>query len=161
MANVVSPVFADAPRMASPRLQRGRVSEIGAYYVVTTVTRDRQRIFLDDEVAGVVRREIERAWHVATLAWVLMPDHLHWLFELQSGLLSAAIQSFKCRSALAVGRGTGRDGGIWQPGFYDHRIRADHDLRSQALYLLENPVRAGIVQHAAQYPHAWNAWGLT
>ncbi|MGA9470718.1 MAG: transposase, partial [Candidatus Macondimonas sp.] len=45
---------------------------------------------------------------------------------------------------------------IWQPGFHDRAMRREEDLRSAARYLVGNPLRAGLVEKAGDYPH-WDA----
>ena len=77
-------------------------------------------------------------------AWVVMPDHVHWLFQLQQGSLGGCMQRFKSRSAHAVNRHQGRSGPLWQPGYYEHHLRPEDALRKQARYVIENPLRAGI-----------------
>ncbi len=69
------------------RLRVGRVSVPGQVYAVTTVTRDRRAYFSEFPPARAVvrvlreQRDLQRA---ETLAYVVMPDHLHWLMRLVS-----------------------------------------------------------------------------
>jgi len=39
-------------------------------------------------------------------------------------------------------------------------VRAEESLARQALYILGNPVRAGLARQVGEYPHAWSirAW---
>jgi len=60
-------------------LRKGRFSEPGRAYMVTTVTRRHARLFTDWRIGRAVAHELVDT-PVETLAWVLMPDHLHWLF---------------------------------------------------------------------------------
>jgi len=86
-----------------------------------------------------------------------MPDHLHWLFQLQERLtLAQAIKQLKARSALRINGLLGRQGPVWQRGDYDHAIRRDEDLRAVARYIIANPLRAGLVQQIGDYP-LWDA----
>lgn len=147
--------------MASPRLLKSRHSSIGAFYAVTTATFGRRRLFEDPTMASLVAIEIAATDDLglsSMLAWVLMPDHLHWLFSLESGSLSALVQRFKMRSAQAINRTLDRRGSVWQAGFHDHRVRDERALLNVARYLLENPIRAGIASVIGEYPHAWCAW---
>ena len=41
----------------------------------------------------------------------------------------------------------------WQRDFFDHRIRDDHAYREKAKYILHNPVRAGFVKRAEDWPY--------
>ena len=66
----------------------------------------------------------------------------------------------KSRTSRLVRAGSLEQGGLWQAGYYDHCLRGDEDLRLQARYILENPVRAGIVESPRDYPYSWSLWGL-
>jgi putative transposase len=148
-------------RMSSPRLQTARRSDAGAWYVITMATVDRRSSFTNDLAAAAVRRELTELPEpqAITHAWVLMPDHLHWLLELgYERALSAVVQRMKSRTAIAVNRVTGGSGSVWQAGFFDHRVRSSEDVRVQARYLIENPVRKGLVVHPQDYPHWWCRW---
>jgi putative transposase len=147
--------------MASPKLSRHRQSKIGSFYAITAVTNRRISLFTDIRAAHAVIHEIidcENEGLVDSHAWVVMPDHVHWLIELRCGSLKVCLQRFKSRSARAIHSKLGTSGGIWQPGFYDHYIRSDEDLRMQAQYIVMNPVRAGIVVKPEDYPYQWSRW---
>jgi hypothetical protein len=45
-----------------------------------------------------------------------------------------------------------RGGRVWQRRFYDHVIRGEEDWRTKLHYLHGNPVRAGLMESAADYP---------
>ena len=80
--------------MSSPRLLEGRRSEAGYYYAITTNTQGRKGLFGDPSSANAVIAELHRSHEcgdVESLAWVLMPDHLHGLFCLRSGPQSAVV----------------------------------------------------------------------
>lgn len=87
---------------------------------------------------------------------MVMPDHLHWLFELQARDLSAVVASVKRFSARNVNDLLGISGALWQPGFHDHALRREEELRNVARYVVMNPVRAGLVRSVRDYP-LWDA----
>ena len=93
---------------------------------------------------------------VRSLAWVLMPDHLHWLFVLEDGDLGAVMRRVKSRSAIGINRLLGSTGRVWQKGYHDHGVRAAEDLQAIARYIVANPVRAGLVRRVGDYP-LWDA----
>jgi len=142
-------------------LRKGRFSEPQRAYFVTAVLREReQRYFSDFHCARCVVEEM-RALHddevVDSFAWVVMPDHVHWLFQLGSDAdLSSTIKRFKARSAHRVNRHLHRQGVLWQKAFYDHALRHDEDLQGIARYIVANPLRAGLVEHIGDYP-LWDA----
>ena len=143
------------------RLRKGRFSEPGRPYLLTTVTAHRAPIFSEfwkaRTVIGVLRREHESG-RAYSHAFVLMPDHLHWLVSLPAGnSLGNLMRSVKGFSARQLNRQwPPREDDIWQKGFHDRALRQEEDLREAARYLVANPLRAGLVKEIGDYPH-WDA----
>ena len=153
----------DAGDMSSSRLLIGRRSLRGAFYMLTTRVADRRRVFVDaPSVECVVEalRCSDRERRSRTLAWVVMPDHVHWLMQLREGNISRCMQAFKSRSSRALNLHRHTEGALWQRGFYDHCVRSDESLENQARYLIENPVRAGLVDRIGRYPYLWTRWPM-
>ncbi len=139
-------------------LRKGRVSELNRIYLVTTVTHQRKPMFSNWRcgrlLVQVLRKESPRA---ATLAFVIMPDHLHWLLQLEQGTtLSAVMRTIKTVSSRKINQRFGRTGRLWQPGFHDHALRKEEDLKKTARYIIANPLRAGLVRRIGDYP-LWDA----
>ena len=147
--------------MSYSDLRKGRYSEQQQAYFVTTVLAEREKsYFTDFSCARRVVTEM-RALHddetVSSLAWVIMPDHVHWLFQLGERMdLSAAVKHFKARSSLRVNSHLNRHGTLWQKSFHDHAVRKEEDIRNIARYIVANPLRAGLVEHIGDYP-LWDA----
>jgi REP element-mobilizing transposase RayT len=141
-------------------LRRGRFSENGRYYHITTVTYERTPWFFDLQTARAAiigLREQERQTDSQWLAWVLMPDHFHGLLQLgEMDELSRHIAQFKGRSAHIINCRQARNGPVWQRGFHDHALRRDEDLKQVARYIIANPLRARLVGSIGEYPH-WDA----
>lgn len=81
---------------------------------------------------------------------LLMPDHLHGIFQFPPSEkpFRETISNWK--------RWTSRQLGIrWQRDFFEHRLRGDEPWRQKADYILENPVRAGLVSKPEEWPHVW------
>ena len=149
--------------MSSPKLHYGRWSHIGNVYALTMVCQHRQRSFDDERCVQIVSRTLramDEEGLTASLAWVIMPDHIHWLAQLRTHTLGHCVQRFKARSSHLMNRCRKRNGAVWQPGYYDHAIRSDESLREQAMYILANPVRAKLAERIGDYPYAWCRWEL-
>lgn len=145
----------------SPRthaLQRGRRSEPGPVYLVTTATHARRAHFRDDRLAREVPAAMRFcAAEAGTLCFVVMPDHVHWLFRLHpAGRLSTVVAKMKRRCARACNRRLGSSGVFWHSGFHDWALRRDEDLAAVARSVVANPLRAGLVDRIGDYPH-WDA----
>ncbi|QXH51177.1 transposase [Pseudomonas fakonensis] len=144
---------------ASHRLRRGRVSEPGRAYLLTSTTKDRLPLFLDFQAARCLPphfAQAEAEGSVLSLAWVIMPDHVHWLIELKNDTLATVMRRFKSRSRCSLYKMGKLKGQLWQAGYHDRAIRREEDLRSFARYVVANPVRAGLVSRAGDYSH-WDA----
>lgn len=148
-----------APPLHGHALRKGRVSEPGRAYLLTTVTDRRRPVFGDWRIGrllvAALRAEHE-AGRVESLAWVVMPDHLHWLTILREETLDALMRRVKSRSAIAINRLLGDNRPLWQKGYHDHAVRAEEDLRAMARYVVANPLRAGLAGHLGEYP-LWDA----
>ncbi len=82
-----------------------------------------------------------------------MPDHLHMILQ---GLSDKAdtwktAVAFKQKSGFWFS--SNRPEFKWQKDFFDHIIRTDENLATQARYIFENPVRKEIVSNWRDYPH--------
>jgi REP element-mobilizing transposase RayT len=136
-------------------LRKGRHPEPGGVYLITTVTHERERLFTDWRLGRVVVGELAAA-PVESLAWVVMPDHLHWRVQLHDRPLPAVVGAVKSRSALAINRRLCRQGAVWQKDYHDHGVRQDEDMLAVARYIVANPLRAGLVERIGDYP-LWDA----
>lgn len=138
----------------SKDLRKGRFSEPGRIYVITTVTSRRQPLFQDFLAARTliqVMMEHERAGFAATLCFVVMPDHLHWMIQLgEMKNLGETVQALKSLTSRKIGRP------VFQKGYYDHAVRKEEDVKNLARYIVANPLRAGLVGNINDYPH-WDA----
>lgn len=81
-----------------------------------------------------------------------MPDHTHVLLEgkdVEADVLDCLSDS-KQKSGYWLGQHTGVR---WQKDFFDHILRKDEDIMKQVYYILNNPVRKGIVDSWKEYPY--------
>jgi len=144
----------------SQALRRGRASLPQHVYHLRFSTRERMPLFADFWLGrGIAAclQETALVGDAQTLAWVLMPDHLHWLVRLGEQLtLDELVRRFKSVSAQRVNSRRGTAGSLWQPGYYDHLVRDDENMRDAARYIVANPLRAGLVSRVGDYP-LWDA----
>ncbi len=150
-------------------LRKGRYSENNQIYLVTTVTHQRQKVFTDFSRGRLVvhaMRHQHQQQKVNSLAFVIMPDHIHWLFALQNqSSLAEVIRSVKGRSSNQIQKirrernEIATKQALWQDGYHDHAVRKEEDLQQLARYIVANPLRAGIVNKIANYP-LWDATWL-
>ena len=124
-------------------------------YSLTFCTHNRQSLFDNHAVAGCVRQQILRAatedGYVVTV-YCIMPDHMHLLVEGSDE--SAKLSDFVKRAKQYSGfHGKNLIGGpVWQTGYFERVLRESDDTRALVAYILDNPVRKGLVKDARDYP---------
>lgn len=125
------------------------------------------------EIADMVKEALHyRDGKVFDLhAYCIMPNHVHVVFEplsrseWHSDLLKSdghsdllplnkILQSLKRRTARQANIILGREGAFWQDESYDRVIRNSEEYIRIINYVLENPVKAGLVSQ-------WNQWQWT
>jgi putative transposase len=125
-------------------------------YFITICSQNRgSRELLDQDRASkildaAIYRHENGIWFARI--FLVMPDHVHALINFHNSdhPMRKAVLDFK--------RWTARTGSFhWQPDFFDHRLRAEDSMRAKADYILENPVRAGLVEKAEDWPHRFVA----
>ena len=141
------------------RLRIGRHSEFGRLYLLTTITQQRRPIFNNFQLGRLVVDQFRQAHEdgiVISKAWVVMPDHFHWLIELQNKTLGELICRIKSRSSVNINRLTKTHERVWQKGYYDRALRQEDDVKAAARYIIQNPIRAQIASRIGDYP-LWDA----
>ena len=140
-------------------LRKGRYSEVGQVYLLTVVVDQRLPVFSDWQIGRLLVEQLrfaEASGMVRSLAFVLMPDHLHWLVELKRGSLAELMCRVKSRSCRSINLCCGSNGRLWQRGYHDRALRRDENLQATARYIVMNPLRAWLVRRLGDYP-LWDA----
>ncbi len=136
-------------------LRKGRYSQLGHYYFLTACVAGRRQVFTSRNHAMIVLNAI-RWLHAAERfivdGAVVMPDHLHLVGQLGEGTLAKVMHTLKSYSAHRLAA-AGVETPVWQNGYHDHGLRDDGDYRVRVQYLLQNPLRAGLVQRVEDYPY--------
>jgi REP-associated tyrosine transposase len=130
-----------------PHLQR-----LGKTYFITFTTLDRRVLTAkerDITLACIVRGHRRT---MALYAAVVMPDHVHLLAMPDDDGIAHLMQQLKGVSAHQIGQP------VWQREYFDRIIRSTEDLREKGEYIIANPVRAGLVERAEDYPWIWRWW---
>jgi putative transposase len=134
----------------------------GAFYHVTSRGNSRQDIYFEQEdyqrFLDILGRVCQRHnWRIH--AYCLMTNHYHLLVETPKGNLSAGMQQLNGVYTQYVNRHYQRCGHVFQGRF--KRILVDTDIYYKTLvrYVLQNPLRAGMVTQLAEY--YWSSYHAT
>jgi putative transposase len=129
-----------------------------ATFFVTACPHQRKPILTEPTVVSILVEEWRLAlprhgWMVGR--YVVMPNHVHFFCKAtgdSSKSLSGFMQSWKQWTSKRLGRECGLSSPVWQAGFFDHLLRSTESARQKWEYIIENPVRAGLVKHATDWP---------
>lgn len=93
---------------------------------------------------------------------VVMPDHVHTILtplidNQQTEIFSLVkiMQKIKGASARAINQRLTRSGSVWQEESFDHILRSSESLDAKVEYVLQNPVRKGLVKDWQGYRWKW------
>jgi putative transposase len=150
------------------RYRRLRIS--GGTYIFTLVTFDRLPIFRNDEAVELLKTSLQSVaidHPFQILGYVIMPDHLHCIWELPDGDpdFSGRWSLVKARFTRAYAkrfdttkpspsRLRRRERSVWQRRFWEHFIQDDKELNQCLDYVHLNPIYHGFVAHPIEWKHS-------
>jgi putative transposase len=132
----------------------------GTYaYFITILTNSRATYFKETKVVkGVINilNEIAISEKFKVLTYCFMPDHLHLLIIGADDLsdLRKFMSLFKQKSGYWFKKNYEEN--LWHLSYYDHVLRKEENIESIASYILENPVRKGLVSDPREYAFSWS-----
>ena len=86
-------------------------------------------------------------------AWVFLAEHWHAIFFPQFPLsISTVLEAIKVGSTHRINAGRRERGLLWQPRFFDRAVRTVKEYYEKVEYIHLNPVRAGLVERAEDWP---------
>ncbi len=101
------------------------------------------------EMLEAIKNRQERGIWICTL-FVAMPDHVHAVMRFYGETqMPVAIRGWKRWM-------TAKFGIEWQWGFFDHRLRSQSSAAEKREYILNNPVRAGLVERPSDWKYVWD-----
>ena len=141
-----------------PRLPR--LSASGVPQHVIQRGNNRQVTFFCDQDYGVYLDKLKDyaiKYDVAVHAYVLMTNHIHLLMTpvYEKGV-SQLMQSLGRYYVRYVNQTHGRSGTLWEGRYKSTLVDSERYLLSVSRYIELNPVRAGMVEHPAEYP--WSSY---
>ena len=129
---------------------------LGLYrYSLTFCTHERARYFTDSARIALVLEQFVRSAtenECGIVTYCFMPDHVHLLIEglTESANGRAFIDRAKQYSAYYFKQTFGMK--LWQRYGFERTLRDTEDALGVARYILENPIRAGLVERVQDYP---------
>jgi REP element-mobilizing transposase RayT len=126
-------------------------------YHITIGSTDRKTLFVKPGLNRTVIETLKKSaplYGYRLIAYSLLPDHLHILVQAEENPkdLRNFVRAFKSYSTKETARK------LWQRGFYEHILRKEEKTIEVAEYILNNPVRKGLVEKMEDYP--WSEFVL-
>ena len=113
-------------------------------------------------------RYVEGRMPFETVAAVVLPDHLHCIWQLPPGddayptrwrLLKAHFTRSLGKAGVAVDGKRVGERGVWQRRYWEHVIRDDRDRLAHVDYIHNNPVKHGYCSRVDEWPYStWRRW---
>jgi putative transposase len=135
------------------------LSSAGVFFVTTTTSMARR--LLESERNAMLLIDVLRsnvaAGKFQIHYFVIMPDHLHLLMTLPSNVsVEKAMQLVKGGFSYRLKRELAFQGDVWQRGFCEVRIIDGQSFLQHRAYIVQNPVKAGLVDRAEQWPYCYS-----
>jgi putative transposase len=126
-------------------------------YLVTFCVKDRQPVFSERRNAhsachAILRCRTQNLYHL--YAYCVMPDHVHLAIRLADKGMHISRVVGVLKSAILYDVRQWVIGFRWQRGFHDRLVRKGDVSTDIIRYVLQNPMRAGLVRADEQYPYA-------
>jgi REP element-mobilizing transposase RayT len=141
--------------MAQPTRLSGISYDQLYVYFVTSVTLNRIKAFDRNDFGPFVASaliDIAARFGFEVSAYVVMEDHVHFLVTaIEMGAdFKKMVAAWKQKTGFEWSRRHGRK--LWQHGYWERVLRDNENALSVCRYIVENPVRAGLVAHPTAYP---------
>lgn len=137
----------------------------GAAIFFTVALADRRSDLLLREIDRLRRAvrdtKADHPFHIA--AWVVLPDHLHCIWQLPDGDADYPTRWRLIKSRFSRGLPVGdrrashlarRERGIWQRRYWEHHLRTETDFLAHLRYCWLNPVKHGLVTNPEEWPYS-------
>jgi putative transposase len=124
-------------------------------YFLTFCTQDRRHLFTSLGEVTLARTQIVRACRehsISLFAYCFMPDHAHLLVQGESDDSDCKLFIERAKQYSGFHYRAAFKRRLWERYGYERVLRKDEDAIGVARYILENPVRAGLVAAAQDYP---------
>jgi REP element-mobilizing transposase RayT len=126
-------------------------------FFITVCTDQRRNILANSQSAAIPLEEwttakVRHDWNIGR--YVIMPNHVHFFCAPgnESPDLSIFIKFWKEWTSKKIKKYYGIEGHVWQREFFDHLLRNEESYMQKWDYVFNNPVRAGLVKEADEWP---------
>ena len=126
-------------------------------YFITIHSQSFKHHFVNDEIVAkvidILKNTAEKEGFFVW-AYCFMPDHVHLLAEGENSDadMKRFVTLFKQKTAYWFKSTYGMK--LWASNYYEHVLRNDETTVAVARYIIQNPVRKGMVDDCSSYPYS-------
>ena len=140
------------------RISRGWLLYNGCYAHVFTRAIEKRKIFQEDEDFYFFKRRIaaiKMEYQFKVYHYCLMQTHFHLIVKIEDiGRFSEGIKVVKKDYAHRYNKKHRRFGAVWRDRYKSKIIEDEAYLNACGRYVENNPVEAGMVEQASDWPHS-------
>jgi putative transposase len=137
----------------------------GGTYFFTLTLQNRKADYLTQYIneLGNAIRNVKCIHAFNTLAIVVLPDHLHTIWQLPEGDSNFSLR-WRCiktsfaanikRRGVCIGKNQYNEHVLWQRRFWEHMIRDEKDFERHVNYIHYNPVKHHLVKQVKDWPYS-------
>jgi REP element-mobilizing transposase RayT len=116
-----------------------------------------ERHLRSPKIAALVENALKifHATRYELRAWVIMSNHVHVLFKMETVPMAEIVESWKKHTSNKANRVLKRRGAFWAPGYFDTYVRNIKHEQTIVRYIENNPVKAKLVPEPKDWP--WNS----
>ena len=137
----------------------------GGVYFFTLTLKDRRSDILRVHISDFKRcyNKVKTQYPFKNLAYVVLPDHLHCIWQLPSGDANYSLRwreikkgftRVLLKKGIPLKRNKHGEYNLWQRRYWEHTIRDEKDLENHVNYIHYNPVKHGLVQQVKDWSHS-------
>ena len=136
-----------------------RIEYPGALHHVIARGNNKQDIFVNNDMRSsflLLLRDVKKKYKWKIHTYCLMDNHYHLLVETKDPNLFKGMQSLNSRYAQLFNKVFDRSGHLFQGRYKSFLVEKDDYLLNVVIYIIMNPVRAGMVEHPRRWP--WSSF---
>jgi REP element-mobilizing transposase RayT len=141
-------------------MRRARLLYSGSYHHVMNRGLVGSNIFLGDKLKSYFLNFLSKKskkLKIRLLAYCIMDNHYHLILQNSSGKLSGFMKQLNGHYGIIYRKNKGERGYVFQGRYKSTLIQEGPYLRMSIVYVLLNPVRAGLVENP--YDYKWSSIG--
>jgi putative transposase len=126
-------------------------------YFITANVLERRTLFHVEKIASLfieVMLQYRTKKKYLLHEFVVMPDHFHLLITPEGITLERAMQLIKGGFSFQLNKNLKTKKNIWQPSFFDRRVRDSLEYQKFKDYIWQNPVKRFLAKTPEDYPYS-------